>query len=252
MNREENLSGPFSPTESMTCDKQIYNNLTVGLLASRQEMDMNGKMTNSGADLVVKSRLDSMPDSTEVVIMVDKDDNEIGTCTRKEMRQFNKWHRTTCTVILAHPQDPHVFYHVRDSVKEYCPGYYDLGFGGVVTVGESYLDNAMRETAEECGLTLEPEHLVELGSFSRDDEWVRCHYRVYVALYNGEPEQLIPQKGEVERIGKVKLSELEQMIETMKFTNSCETMFGFLKNFITSGKMSTLKEAKMVRGMNVI
>lgn len=197
-------------------------------------------------DLIDKSRLDSMPESTEVIVMVDKDDNEVGTCTRKEMRQFNKWHRTTCTVLLSNiGEEVEVIYHVRSMDKVYCPGYNDLAFGGVVTVGESYIDNAIRETQEECGLLLTEDHLTELSKFSFDDELLRCHYRLYVALYNGPLDKLVPQPGEVDEIRRVPLSSFDELLKTAKFTRSCSWIVPLLHDFVKQGRVSAMKEASM-------
>ncbi|EKX73163.1 nucleoside diphosphate hydrolase [Theileria equi strain WA] len=197
--------------------------------------------------MIDKTKIESMPNSTEVICMVDKDNNEIGSCTRKEMRMYNEWHRTSATVVITGPEDPHLFYHIRDMSKEYCPGYLDISFGGVVTVGESYLDNAMREVHEECGLCLSEENLIEIGSFSVDGEFIRCHYKLYVALFNGTAEDLIPQKGEIMYIKKASLPELEELLKENKHTESCHKILESLKVFIASGKISQLQEAKVAK-----
>ncbi|KAK1936881.1 putative hydrolase, NUDIX family protein [Babesia divergens] len=49
-----------------------------------------------------------MPESTEVIVMVDKDDNEVGTCTRKEM-----WDRTAITVVISRENDTSTSCNVR-------------------------------------------------------------------------------------------------------------------------------------------
>ncbi|GIX62034.1 nucleoside diphosphate hydrolase [Babesia caballi] len=194
-------------------------------------------------DLIDRSRLDSMAEATEVVIMVDKDDKEIGTCTRKEMRQFNKWHRTSCTVLLSNNgAEVEVIYHVRSMEKVYCPGYNDLAFGGVVTLGESYVENAIRETCEECGLRVSEEHLREIGQYSRDEESLRCHYKLYVALYNGPLDRLTPQPGEVDEIKRVPLSKIDELMKSEKFTRSCTWMASLVKEFVKEGGITTLKE----------
>nr|BAN64163.1 hydrolase, NUDIX family protein [Babesia bovis] len=197
-------------------------------------------------DLIDMSRLGSMADATEVVVMVDKDDNEIGTCTRKEMRQFNKWHRTSCTVLLSNSgSEVEVIYHIRSMKKVYCPGYRDLAFGGVVTVGESYIDNAIRETLEECGLRLSSEHLHELGQYKRDEQCLRCHYKLYVALYNGPLDKLTPQPGEVDEILRAPLSQIDELMSMEKFSRSCPWMASLVKDFVKDGGLNQLKEVTM-------
>ncbi|CDR96298.1 hydrolase, NUDIX family protein, putative [Babesia bigemina] len=197
-------------------------------------------------DVLDMSRLSSMAEATEVVLMVDKDDNEVGTCTRKEMRQFNKWHRTTCTVLLStRGSEVEVIYHKRSSQKVYCPSYNDLAFGGVVTVGESYVDNALRETSEESGLSVSEENLYELGNYARDEECIRCHYKLFVALYNGPLDRLTPQPGEVDEIRSTPLSTIDELMKAEKFTSSCSWIIPRIKEFVKEGGISKLKEVSI-------
>ncbi|ORM42119.1 putative nudix hydrolase [Babesia sp. Xinjiang] len=197
-------------------------------------------------DMLDISRLGSMANATEVVVMVDKDDNEVGTCTRKEMRQFNKWHRTSCTVLLSNNgPEVEVIYHIRSKQKIYCPGYKDLAFGGVVTLGESYIENAIRETLEECGLRLSEEHLHELGTCKCDEPYLRYHYKLYVVLYNGPLDKLTPQPGEVDEIRRTPLSTLDDLLRTDKFSRSCPWIASRVKKFVDEGGLSKLKEAVM-------
>ncbi|UKJ88626.1 nucleoside diphosphate hydrolase [Theileria orientalis] len=195
--------------------------------------------------MIDKSKIDSMPNSTEVICMVDKDDKEVGSCTRKEMRLYNEWHRISSTVLLSNPEDPHIFYHIRDLSKEYCPGYVDIAFGGVVSVGESYLENALREVHEECGLPLSEDNVVEIGYFPREDELVKCHYKVFVALFNGTAEDLAPQKGEVLYIKKIPLSQVEDLLKNSPHTKSCPKILHYVKHFVSEGRMANLNEAKI-------
>ncbi|CDR96295.1 hydrolase, NUDIX family protein, putative [Babesia bigemina] len=216
-------------------------------------------MTQRYADTIDKTRLDSMPESTEVVVMVDKDDNEIGTCTRKEMRQFNKWHRATSTIILSNPDEPTIYYQVRDDQKDYCPGYYDLGFGGVVTIGESYLDCALRETRDESGIDFSENDLVEVAYIARDDEHVRCHYKVYVyslfssldskhivkqvALYDGTPATNESEREDARCIKTALLSDVDKLMEQHNFTKACELLVGPLKRFVEEGGLAKLADS---------
>ncbi|BAM40844.1 nucleoside diphosphate hydrolase [Theileria orientalis strain Shintoku] len=195
--------------------------------------------------MIDKSKIDSMPNSTEVICMVDKDDKEVGSCTRKEMRLYNEWHRISSTVLLSNPEDPHIFYHIRDLSKEYCPGYVDIAFGGVVSVGESYLENALREVHEECGLPLSEDNVVEIGYFPREDDLVKCHYKVFVALFNGTAEDLAPQKGEVLYIKKIPLSQVDDLLKNSPHTKSCPKILDYIKQFVSEGRMANLNEAKI-------
>lgn len=43
--------------------------------------------------------------------------------------------------------------HKRSSLKNWCPGYWDFCFGGVLTINETYDSNAEKEVEEEAGIT---------------------------------------------------------------------------------------------------
>jgi isopentenyldiphosphate isomerase len=71
----------------------------------------------------------------ELVMIVDNDDNFIKTTSRKEMRSNNLTHRATAIFVLNEAKE--FLIQKRSEQKEFCPGYYDLNFGGVVGAGEN-------------------------------------------------------------------------------------------------------------------
>ena len=90
-------------------------------------------------------------EDTELVQVVDRQNREVGGASRKEMREEALTHRATYVFIFD--REAQQFYiQKRSANKKYCPGYYDLSFGGVVALGEAYDDNALRETKEEFGI----------------------------------------------------------------------------------------------------
>lgn len=89
----------------------------------------------------------------EVIGIINELDEYTGqTDSRKNMRQNNLWHRTTN--ILVTNQHNEYLVSKRSSAKDYCPGFYDLCFGGVVSSTEmDQMDaSAKREAQEEMGL----------------------------------------------------------------------------------------------------
>lgn len=50
--------------------------------------------------------------------------------------------------------------------KDIMPGEWDISVAGHVGTGETYLDAAQRETAEELGLDLNDEQFIDVGTFS--------------------------------------------------------------------------------------
>ena len=93
---------------------------------------------------------------SELVDVIDDDDQVVATLTRAEMRAGRLMHRAVF-IAVVHP-DGRVLVHRRSDDKDVWPGWWDLAVGGVVAAGEDYDAAARRELAEEIGLVgVEPE-----------------------------------------------------------------------------------------------
>ena len=84
---------------------------------------------------------------------MDSKDKPTGEITiRKEMRRRGLWHRATS--ILVRNEKGQYCFNKRSLAKDYCPGFLDSSFGGIVASDE--IDNidlaAKREAEEEMGL----------------------------------------------------------------------------------------------------
>lgn len=90
--------------------------------------------------------------------------------------------------------------------RGYGVGKY-TGFGGKVEAGESIIQAAVRETAEETGICVKPEHLIETGKlyfeFPYKPEWTQEVF-VYRAMeWKGiaqETSEMIPEWFRVEEV----------------------------------------------------
>ena len=89
----------------------------------------------------------------EMVKLVDEQNNEIGSVFRKEVRQQNLWHRASY-IFIQSKSDGKFLIQKRAKTKDYCPAYYDLVTGGVVSAGEDDDISASRELEEELGLKM--------------------------------------------------------------------------------------------------
>ncbi len=117
---------------------------------------------------------------TELVDIVDRDDNVIGQATRAEMRRDNLAHRAVYVVVRT--SDDGVVVHRRADWKDVYPGRWDICFGGVLAAGEGWDDAAARELAEEAGISgpLQP---VTSGVF--DDGATTVVGRAYELVHDG-------------------------------------------------------------------
>jgi isopentenyldiphosphate isomerase len=87
----------------------------------------------------------------EIVLVVDRDNNETGRVPRHEMRTRGLPHRAS--YIMVFNSKGELFIQKRTRSKDIYPGYYDVAAGGVVLAGESYAASAKRELEEELGIS---------------------------------------------------------------------------------------------------
>ena len=126
----------------------------------------------------------------EIVVVVDENNQVVGTAPRWKMRAEMLPHRAT--YILVFDTDGRLFLQKRTATKDIYPGCYDVAAGGVVLDGETYDESARRELAEELGIRgveIKPHF-----DFFHCDDHSRVWGRVYSCRYDGnivlQPEEI--------------------------------------------------------------
>ena len=102
--------------------------------------------------------------------------------------------------------DSRLVVHKRAGWKDVNPSFWDIAFGGVCGVGETWLRAARRELAEEAGLTAP---LIDLGSGHYTDDHTDIVARCFLAATEDEPT--CPD-GEVVELDVVRLDRLDQWL----------------------------------------
>lgn len=135
-----------------------------------------------------------MSAADEIVLIVDEQNREVGSATRREMRARRLPHR--CTYVLVFDRAGELFVQLRTPVKDIYPSYFDLAAGGVINSGESYDEAAARELEEELGISGVP--LEPHGEIRFEDEKTIVFGRVYSCVYEGpmwyQPEEVVSGK----------------------------------------------------------
>ena len=155
-----------------------------------------------------------MDAADELVIIVDKENTEVGVVPRREMRSGRLRHRAT--YILVFNAKGELFVQKRTQTKDVFPGYYDIAAGGVVLAGESYEEGAIRELEEEFGIRETP--LTSLFDFYYEDEHIRLWGRAFSCTFDGE---LVLQEEEVESGEFMEVDEVFRLATTEQFTPDC-------------------------------
>jgi len=88
--------------------------------------------------------------ASELVDIVDEDNNVIDTVTRAKMRKDQLPHRASYIAVMDHRGK--FLVEIRTLCKDYSPGTFDAVVGGVMQHGEDYVESAKRELFEEIGV----------------------------------------------------------------------------------------------------
>ena len=136
----------------------------------------------------------------ELVDVLDDDGRVVGRTTRRDMRARRLPHRTC--YILVFNACGELFVHLRTATKDVYPSHWDTAIGGVLAVGETFAEGALRETHEELGVG---EPLRELFPFRYADAATIVHGMVYRGDHDGpfrlQPEEIV--RGEFLSIAEV-------------------------------------------------
>ncbi|WP_328648315.1 NUDIX domain-containing protein [Amycolatopsis sp. NBC_00348] len=123
-----------------------------------------------------------MPGSDELVALYDQAGSVVGSTLRSRLRSEGLWH--AAGVVLVRSGDGNAVYvHLRTPTKDVFPSTWDCWAGGVVAAGESPVECARRELAEELGVHgVEP---VPLFTKVYDDGRNRCHNFAFEVRWDG-------------------------------------------------------------------
>jgi len=104
---------------------------------------------------------------SELLPVVDENDEVVGEATRREIHTKHLLHRAI-HIVVKDPQG-RVLLQKRSCCKDRYPGYWDVSVGGHVDVGESYEAAAVRELREELGVESEiPKYVTKLDPSERN------------------------------------------------------------------------------------
>ena len=101
--------------------------------------------------MVVQTNNTTHSPAEELVQIVDRDNRPVGVEPRRIMRAHGLIHRAS--YILVYNSRNEIFIQKRTMTKDIYPGYWDVAAGGVMLAGESDIESARRELAEELGIT---------------------------------------------------------------------------------------------------
>ena len=148
---------------------------------------------------------------TDMVDIVDEDDNVIGNASIKEVREKGLIHRIS-RVVIVDPAHQKMLIQKRSKDKPLWPGCWDFAAAGHVDSGEDYETAAKRELEEELGISgvvlkEQEKHRINM---QYENIALRRFQKTYEAVYDATPQHL--QHSEVEEVKLISPGELREMI----------------------------------------
>ena len=142
----------------------------------------------------------------EILVLVDDNDNQVGTDTRENCHAGNGKRHRAYTVFLFH--GGRVLLQRRSSKKLLWPGGWDVSYTSHVYPGESYQQAAERKGKQELGVRVGP--LTDVHSFvyfapqgaNAENEFCR----VLVGEFDGK---VVPNEDEMSAVKWAKLKDLQ-------------------------------------------
>ncbi|MDX6234127.1 MAG: hypothetical protein QOH68_3220 [Nocardioidaceae bacterium] len=144
----------------------------------------------------------------ELVEVLGADGSVERIVTRAEMRAGRLRHRGV-GVLVRRPGDGALLGHQRAAWKDVWPSYWDLAFGGVCGVGETFEASAVRELAEEAGISVDADALRFVADGDFEDGSISLVARVFEIDHEGP---FTFADGEVERSEWVERDRLDAWV----------------------------------------
>ena len=95
---------------------------------------------------------------TELLLVVDENNNPINSQPRAVVHKKEIWHRTSDVWVVNSKRE--VLCQKRSLKKDINPGFWESFFGGHILAGESEVDNVFNEMYEELGIKIKPNDLL--------------------------------------------------------------------------------------------
>ena len=164
----------------------------------------------------------------EIVLLVNRENQPIGSATRRDMRHSKLLHRST--YVFVENSEGKLYVQMRTATKDVYPSFYEPATGGVVLASDiSDEDSARRELEEEIGI--KPHDLEFCFNHLYDDGVAPVWCAVFHTKWDGE---LILQPEEVQWI---ELMSPQEILIRAASENFCNDTMQILRIMYERGKL---------------
>ena len=146
----------------------------------------------------------------EIFDIVDENDIVAGRASRAEVHGDPRLiHRVAH--VLVFNSSGELFLQKRAINKIVQPGKWDTSVGGHVDLGEEYLNAAVRETAEELGISVDADEFEFLYKYLHRNDFESEYVSTYRLIWDGE---IIVQESEIEEGRFWSLNEIHETADS--------------------------------------
>jgi isopentenyldiphosphate isomerase len=153
----------------------------------------------------------------EMLEIVDENDHVIGTAPRKDIHANGLLHREI-NVLFVTPSGEAIFQR-RSKTKDICPGLLDAAAAGHVEIGDSYEVTALKEAAEETGLSINADNLVfikkEYCEIKEKTLLNKCFRSIYGYVFTGSIDDMQIEEGAADGFEAYPIKDLLNMPANM-------------------------------------
>lgn len=149
-----------------------------------------------------------MVNSEELLAIVDEYDVPQTPTTRSDAFAKGLWRRTVHIWIVTSKRQ--LLCQKRSLKKDISPGLWETQIGGHIGPEDTYWTGAVRETREETGLPISPEHLTLVKIYK--DEKYREYRGIFICYWDLEESQVTMEEDEVDAIQLVHLDQVKDYL----------------------------------------
>ncbi len=167
----------------------------------------------------------SMINNTELLFVVDENNQPLSPLPRNIVHADGYWHRTSH--IWVFNAEVQILCQKRSLHKDTNPGYWEPFFGGHMAPDSSYTDNALSELFEEIGLRVEKESIFQYMIYKSElgKEFQGVHY----IFWNGSLDELVLEQDEIDKVQWFDKATIEDIVKNKTANWS---IMGYVENFL--------------------
>ena len=166
----------------------------------------------------------------EKSVIVDNEDNPIGTKERSEIQLTDIYRVAALWVVNSKNK---ILIAKRNSNKKNDPGKWGPAVSGTVAQGEEYIDNIVKETQEEIGIDLKKYNFKKIDKIRVPNAKHNFFCQWYLLKEDLDISKFVIQKNEVDEVIWIDRDEFGKRLalDPQKFTISMSEHFAVLKKY---------------------